>query len=140
MLFSQSSLAKLYRSTPCPSQHGSTLMPPLPLLYPAGTPRFLRRTRLSWACWIALPPGAYSGLPNDTPGFSRIWLVATIVNRFDAINDVMQWQGAFGYTMECEDTKALRGVRSFTLAEGSVEIMKLIIARELLGKDFLAYK
>ena len=59
---------------------------------------------------------------------------------FDAINDVMQWQGAFGYTKECPDQKALRGVRSFTLAEGSVEIMKLIIARELLGKDFLAYK
>ncbi len=59
---------------------------------------------------------------------------------FDAINDVMQWQGAFGYTKECEDQKALRGVRSFTLAEGSSEIMKLIIARELLGKEFLAYR
>jgi acyl-CoA dehydrogenase len=59
---------------------------------------------------------------------------------FDAINDVMQWQGAFGYTMECPDQKALRGVRSFTLAEGTVEIMKLIIARELLGKEFLAYR
>ncbi len=58
----------------------------------------------------------------------------------DAINDVMQWQGAFGYTKECEDQKAWRGVRSFTLAEGSSEIMKLIIARELLGKDFLAYR
>ena len=59
---------------------------------------------------------------------------------FDAINDVMQWQGAFGYTKECEDQKAWRGVRSFTLAEGSVEIMKLIIARELLGKEFIAYR
>jgi acyl-CoA dehydrogenase len=59
---------------------------------------------------------------------------------FDAINDVMQWQGAFGYTKECQDQKAWRGVRSFTLAEGSSEIMKLIIARELLGKDFLAYR
>ena len=59
---------------------------------------------------------------------------------FDAINDVMQWQGAFGYTKECEDQKAWRGVRSFTLAEGSSEIMKLIIARELLGKEFLAYR
>ncbi len=59
---------------------------------------------------------------------------------FDAINDVMQWQGAFGYTRECPDQKALRGVRSFSLAEGSVEIMKLIIARELLGKEFLAYR
>jgi acyl-CoA dehydrogenase len=59
---------------------------------------------------------------------------------FEAINDVMQWQGAFGYTKECPDQKALRGVRSFTLAEGSVEIMKLIISRELLGKEFLAYR
>ena len=58
----------------------------------------------------------------------------------DAISDVMQWQGAFGYTKECQDQKAWRGVRSFTLAEGSSEIMKLIIARELLGKDFLAYR
>jgi acyl-CoA dehydrogenase len=59
---------------------------------------------------------------------------------FNAINDVMQWQGAFGYTKECQDQKAWRGVRSFTLAEGSSEIMRLIIARELLGKEFLAYR
>ena len=59
---------------------------------------------------------------------------------FNAINDVMQWQGAFGYTKECPDQKALRGVRSFTQAEGSVEVMKLIIARELLGKEFLSYR
>jgi acyl-CoA dehydrogenase len=58
----------------------------------------------------------------------------------DAISDVMQWQGAFGYTKECQDQKAWRAVRSFTLAEGSSEIMRLIIARELLGKDFLAYR
>jgi acyl-CoA dehydrogenase len=59
---------------------------------------------------------------------------------FNAINDVMQWQGAFGYTKECADEKALRGVRSFTLAEGSTEVMKLIVAREILGRDFIAYK
>jgi len=59
---------------------------------------------------------------------------------FAAINDVMQWQGAFGYSTECPDQKAMRGVRSFSLAEGSAEIMKLIIARELLGKEFLAYR
>ncbi|MDI6856507.1 MAG: acyl-CoA dehydrogenase family protein [Candidatus Thermoplasmatota archaeon] len=59
---------------------------------------------------------------------------------FDAINDVMQWQGAFGYTKECPDQTALRGVRSFTLAEGSTEIMKIIVARELLGKEFLPYR
>jgi acyl-CoA dehydrogenase len=52
----------------------------------------------------------------------------------DAINDVMQWQGAFGYSRECRDQAAWRAVRSFSLAEGTREIMKMIVARELLGK------
>jgi len=59
---------------------------------------------------------------------------------FEVINNVMQWQGAFGYSKLCPDQKALRGVRSFSLAEGTAEIMKLIISRELLGKEFLAYR
>jgi acyl-CoA dehydrogenase len=52
----------------------------------------------------------------------------------DAINDVMQWQGAFGYSRECPDQAAWRAVRSFALAEGSSEVMKMIVARELIGK------
>jgi len=51
----------------------------------------------------------------------------------DAINDVMQWQGAFGYSRECQDQAAWRAVRSFSLAEGTKEVMKMIVARELLG-------
>jgi acyl-CoA dehydrogenase len=58
----------------------------------------------------------------------------------DAINDVMQWQGAFGYTKECPDQAAWRAIRSFSLAEGTREIMKVIVARELLGREFIAYK
>ena len=56
---------------------------------------------------------------------------------FEAINDALQWQGAFGYSKDCPEEWALRGIRSFYLAEGSREIMKHIIARETLGKDFL---
>ena len=52
----------------------------------------------------------------------------------EAINDVMQWQEAFGYTRECLDQTAWRAVRSFSLAEGSSEVMKMIVAREILGK------
>ena len=58
----------------------------------------------------------------------------------NAINDVMQWQGAFGYSRECPDQAAWRAIRSFALAEGTREVMKMIVARELLGKDFIAYK
>jgi len=60
------------------------------------------------------------------------------VTAFETINDVLQWFGAFGYTLECPIEMGLRGVRSYMLAEGSTEIMKLIVARELLGKEFLA--
>ena len=56
---------------------------------------------------------------------------------FDAINDALQWHGAYGYTKNNPQELALRGVRSFQLAEGSREIMKLIIARETLGRDFM---
>jgi acyl-CoA dehydrogenase len=60
------------------------------------------------------------------------------VTAFEAINDVLQWFGAFGYTLDCPIEMGLRGVRSYMLAEGSTEIMKIIVARELLGKDFAA--
>jgi Acyl-CoA dehydrogenases len=56
---------------------------------------------------------------------------------FDAINDALQWQGAFGYSKDCPEEWALRGIRSFQLAEGSREIMKQIVARETIGKDFI---
>ncbi|PYB68683.1 acyl-CoA dehydrogenase [Thermoplasma sp. Kam2015] len=56
---------------------------------------------------------------------------------FDAINDAMQWQGAYGYSKDCPEEWALRGIRSFMLAEGSREIMKLIVARESIGKEYL---
>ena len=57
---------------------------------------------------------------------------------FETINDVLQWFGAYGYTLDCPIEMGLRGVRSYMLAEGSTEIMKIIVARELLGKQFLA--
>jgi acyl-CoA dehydrogenase len=34
---------------------------------------------------------------------------------------------------------ALRGVRSYMLAEGTTEVMKMIVARELLGKEYTAH-
>ena len=59
---------------------------------------------------------------------------------FSAINDAIQWFGAMGYTTDCTIELALRGVRSYFWAEGALEIMKIIVARELLGKDYVAYR
>jgi acyl-CoA dehydrogenase len=59
---------------------------------------------------------------------------------FQAINDAIQWYGAFGFTSECPLRLALEGVRSYYWAEGAMEIMRIIVARELLGKEFVSYR
>jgi acyl-CoA dehydrogenase len=56
---------------------------------------------------------------------------------FDIIREVMMWYGAYGYTKEAGLERGLRGVTSYIVgAEGAQNIMRLIIARELLGKEF----
>ncbi|RJR29600.1 MAG: acyl-CoA dehydrogenase [Candidatus Latescibacterota bacterium] len=56
---------------------------------------------------------------------------------FDAINDAIHWFGAFGYTVECPLELALKGVRSYYWAEGTREVMRTIVGRELMGKEYV---
>ncbi len=56
---------------------------------------------------------------------------------FDIIKDVMTWHGAYGYTRAAGLERGLRGVASYVVgAEGAQNIMRVIIARELLGKRY----
>jgi acyl-CoA dehydrogenase len=60
---------------------------------------------------------------------------------FGVMNEVADWLGATGYTKEYPIEMGIRGVRSYSIgAEGTMNIMRLIIGRELLGKEFLPYK
>ncbi len=59
---------------------------------------------------------------------------------FEAINDALQWFGAYGYTTDCPLELSLKAVRSYYWAEGSLEIMKIIVGRELLGKEYVCYR
>ncbi|KCZ71900.1 acyl-CoA dehydrogenase [Candidatus Methanoperedens nitroreducens] len=59
---------------------------------------------------------------------------------FDIIKDVLTWHGAYGYTKEAGLERGLRGVASYIIgAEGAQNIMKIIIGREILGKEFAPY-
>jgi len=59
----------------------------------------------------------------------------------ELITKVMVWHGALAYTKDTPLGAAQGGVMSYYIgAEGGINIMKLIIARELLGKEFLSYK
>jgi len=63
------------------------------------------------------------------------------VYAFQVMNEVADWFGALGYTKEYPVEMGIRGVRSYSIgAEGTMNIMRIIIARELLGKEFLPYK
>jgi len=55
-----------------------------------------------------------------------------------AIDDALRWFGAYGYTEENLVALALKAVKSYDWAEGSLDIMRLIVAREVLGRDFVS--
>jgi len=60
---------------------------------------------------------------------------------FDIFKHVMIWLGAYGYTKECPVEMGLRGIMSYCVgAEGATNIQRTVIARELLGKEFTAYR
>jgi acyl-CoA dehydrogenase len=60
---------------------------------------------------------------------------------FEIMNEVADWFGAMAYTKESPVEMGIRGIRSYSIgAEGTMNIMRLIIGRELLGPEFLPYK
>jgi len=60
---------------------------------------------------------------------------------FKVFEHVMLWLGAWGYTKECPLEMGLRGIMSYYIgAEGTVNIQRIVIARELLGRDYVPYR
>lgn len=59
---------------------------------------------------------------------------------FQVINNSIQAHGAIGYTTEYPDEWRLRQVRGAWLADGTPDIMKIIVGREILGKEYVPYR
>ncbi|RPI53977.1 MAG: acyl-CoA dehydrogenase [Chloroflexi bacterium] len=60
---------------------------------------------------------------------------------FEIMNEVADWFGAMAYTKESPIEMGIRGIRSYSIgAEGTMNIMRLIIGRELLGAEYLPHK
>ncbi|MEM2105349.1 MAG: acyl-CoA dehydrogenase family protein [Candidatus Bathyarchaeia archaeon] len=60
---------------------------------------------------------------------------------FKVFEHVMLWMGAWGYTKDCPLEMGLRGIMSYYIgAEGTMNIQRIVIARELLGREYLSYK
>jgi acyl-CoA dehydrogenase len=60
---------------------------------------------------------------------------------FETVKRVMMWFGAAGYTKDVGLELGFRGIMSYLVgAEGGLNIMRIILGRELLGKEFVPYK
>jgi acyl-CoA dehydrogenase len=86
-------------------------------------------------------------LKGDTSHRSEVNLAVASVKltapqvAFECVKRVMMWFGAAGYTKEAGLELGLRGTMSYLVgAEGGLNIMRIILGRELLGKEFVPYK
>jgi cyclohexanecarboxyl-CoA dehydrogenase len=59
---------------------------------------------------------------------------------FNVVNDCIQNRGAVGFTTETLDEYRLREIRGAMIGDGTSDIMKMIVARELLGREFIPYR
>ena len=59
---------------------------------------------------------------------------------FGIVNNCLQNRGAIGYTTECMDEYRLREIRGAMIGDGTTDINKIVVARELLGREFLPYR
>jgi alkylation response protein AidB-like acyl-CoA dehydrogenase len=72
-------------------------------------------------------------------GTSQATLLAAMAKRFatdigfQVVNDALQLHGGYGYLRDFPIERFLRDLRVHQLLEGTNEIMRLIIARRLLG-------
>ena len=66
------------------------------------------------------------------------WYVPVLT--FNIVNDCLQNRGALGFTTECLDEYRLREIRGASIGDGTTDINKIVVARELLGREFLPYR
>jgi len=59
---------------------------------------------------------------------------------FNVVNNCIQNRGAVGFTTETPDEYRFREIRGSMIGDGTADIMKMIIARELLGREFIPYR
>ena len=84
---------------------------------------------------------------GSSGGHHDIAMAAAIVKlrapllAWNALNEVANWYGAAAYSKEYPIEMGIRGVRSYSIgADGTVNIQRLIIARELLGSVYMPYR
>ena len=77
------------------------------------------------------------GLPHNKESAMCKWFCPQVAVK--AIHDAMMIHGHVGYSQEYLIEQRLRDVIGLELADGSADIMKLIVVREVMGEEALPY-
>jgi cyclohexanecarboxyl-CoA dehydrogenase len=77
------------------------------------------------------------GLPHTKESAMAKWFAPQVA--VHAIHDALLIHGHVGYSEEYPLEQRLRDVIGWEIGDGTAEIMKVIISRELLGREFLPY-
>jgi len=85
---------------------------------------------------------AYKGLWMNTRGENAARVAgmakwSSITFAVQTIYDCLQMHGASGYLKDLDIERRYRDVIGLTFTGGTINVMKLIVVRELLGKEFM---
>jgi alkylation response protein AidB-like acyl-CoA dehydrogenase len=79
---------------------------------------------------------AASALDRSLPGATRLAAMAKRLatdSGFETVNGCLQLHGGYGYLRDYPIERVLRDVRVHQILEGSNEVMRLIVSRDLIG-------
>lgn len=89
-----------------------------------------------WLCYRALWLRD-QGLPHTKEAAMCKWLCPEIAAA--AIHDCLLMHGHYGYTREFPVEQRLRDVIGLQIGDGTAQVQKIIISREIFGREFLPY-
>jgi cyclohexanecarboxyl-CoA dehydrogenase len=95
---------------------------------------FLEAAR--WLCYRTLWM-RQAGQPHTAQAAMCKWWGPKLA--FDAIHDCLLLHGNVGYTQEHRMEQRLRDVMGLEIGDGTAQIQKIVIARELFGREFVPY-
>lgn len=95
---------------------------------------YLRSAR--WICYEALWRRD-RGLPHTKEAATAKWYGPKVA--FDAAHDALLLHGNVGYTTESPFAQRMLDIMSCEIGDGTAQIQKSVIAREILGREFKPY-
>ena len=89
-----------------------------------------------WLCYRALWLADRGQRHTKESAMTKWWAPRLAV---DTIHQCLLFHGHYGYTDELPFEQRMRDVIGLEIGDGAAEVMKMVVARELMGRESLPY-